>query len=254
MYLLIKIAQKLFSPLGLSLLLLCWLLVGRGAFRRFTALFGLLVLFVPSLPVVSDLLMTGLERAAPPTAPTEMPTAPAIVVLGGTAAPEWGDGYKAEELAGSRLLGAFRLYRAEKAPQIIVTSGISYLTADGAVRTESEDMRDILIDYGVLPDAIVLESQAQTTEQNALYTAKILRAAEIKEIILVTSAYHMQRASLWFILEGIKVTPYGSGYAARGNELRFLDFLPSATALSRSSAAIKEYLGLIPVAWKTKEF
>jgi uncharacterized SAM-binding protein YcdF (DUF218 family) len=194
--------------------------------------------------------MGGLEAYAPARPINDVPAAAAIVVLGGTAAPEWGNGYRAEELAGSRLLTAFRAFRAGKAPKIIVTSGIAYHREDGSLRTEAEDMKSILIEYGVPETAIILENQAQNTDQNALYSAKILRAAGINEIILVTSAYHMQRAGLWFILQGLKVHPVGAGFASRGNERNVMDFLPSATALNRSSAAIKEYLGLIPIMFK----
>lgn len=249
MYLLIKIAQKIFSPLGISLIAFTYLcLFPRG--RRFVAWLGLVTLTAFSLPVTADFLMEKLEAYAPPGTLTQTAVSPVIVVLGGTAAPEWGDGYPAEELAGSRLLTAFRLYKAGKAPKILVTSGITYQTVTGELRTEADDMRDILLDYGVPPAAIIVENRAQTTEQNAFYTAELLRQAGISEIILVTSAYHMQRAGLWFILRGLTVHPVGSGYTFRGDNRTAMDYLPSANALNRSSAAVKEYLGLIPIVWK----
>lgn len=254
MYLLIKIAQKVFSPLGIPLFAFAYLCIFPQRGRRMVAWLGLLTLTAFSIPVTADHLMERLEAYAPPRMFAETPSAPVIVVLGGTAAPEWGDGFKAEELAGSRLLTAFRSYKAGKAPKILVTSGIAYTTAEGRLRTEAEDMRDILIDYGVPEAAIIVENRAQTTEQNALYTAELLRKVGISEIILVTSAYHMQRAGLWFILQGLTVHPVGSGYTARGGERTAMDYMPSAHALTRSSAAVKEFLGLIPIVWKMRNF
>jgi uncharacterized SAM-binding protein YcdF (DUF218 family) len=51
---------------------------------------------------------------------------------------------------------------------------------------------------GVPADAIVLETQAKSTVQNAQLVAKILGARGSRSLLLVSSPYHMRRASLVF--------------------------------------------------------
>src|SRR6185436_17873774 len=100
----------------------------------------------------------------------DSPPADAIVVLGGgTTArtpqqPEVG-------LAGSggRLLHAFRLYRAGKAPLVL-------LSGDGLTPAESEarQMRTILAEWGVPDGAMLLEERSRNTHENAVESAAIL--------------------------------------------------------------------------------
>ena len=54
------------------------------------------------------------------------------------------------------------------------------------------------IDNGVPRRAIVMEESSETTKQNATEVKKIINTRKIKDVILVTSAYHMRRAQLEF--------------------------------------------------------
>jgi uncharacterized SAM-binding protein YcdF (DUF218 family) len=66
-------------------------------------------------------------------------------------------------------------------------------------------MRDFLVSQGVPSDIIVLENRSLHTRQNALYTAPLLTMPGRK--ILLTSDYHMFRASRVFAKAGINVEP-----------------------------------------------
>lgn len=242
-----QVLQRILSPLGLALLCLLAgaLLPARfGRTARRAAFAGVIVLGVPSLPVFADMFLKSLEDFTPALGLESYPLADAIVVLGGTAAPQWGLGYPAEELAGSRLLAAARLFRLGKARKIVATSGISYRTESGQTRTEAEDMRDILVDMGVPLDAIVVETRALDTRQNAGFSSQLLKAEGSNKILLVTTAYHLRRAMFWFEKNGLTVHPVGAGRSVRQGAIRAIDCLPSAAALNRSTAALKEYLGL----------
>ena len=242
-----QILQRLFSPLGFGLLCLLAAAVlparSSRAVRR-AALLGVVVLGVPSLPVFADMVLKSLEDFTPPSAFETYPAAEVIVVLGGTAAPQSGVGFPAEELAGSRLLAAARLYRLGKAPKILATSGVSYRTESGGVRTEAEDIRDILVDMGVPKEAILVESRSLDTRQNAEFSAELLSREGMNKVLLVTTAYHIRRAVYWFENRGLAIQPVGAGRSARPRSIRVVDCFPSAAALNRSTAALKEYLGL----------
>jgi uncharacterized SAM-binding protein YcdF (DUF218 family) len=75
------------------------------------------------------------------------------------------------------------LYFRQAAPAIILTGA-------------GDDMINwrILRDAGVPAQAIQIENQSLTTQENALFTIKLLRASHFHRIILVTSWYHSRRA------------------------------------------------------------
>ena len=70
-----------------------------------------------------------------------------------------------------------------------------------------------------------------------------------KEIILVTSAFHMKRAKKVFERAGMKVLPYPVDFKSNGNILSSLrnplKLIPTASSLNKSSQAIRELIGRI---------
>ena len=70
-----------------------------------------------------------------------------------------------------------------------------------------------------------------------------------KEIILVTSAFHMQRAKNIFEKEGIKVQPYPVDFKSSKSFIDVirnpLKWAPTASEFKKSSSAIREIIGRI---------
>jgi uncharacterized SAM-binding protein YcdF (DUF218 family) len=65
-----------------------------------------------------------------------------------------------------------------------------------------------------------------------------------KRIIIVTSAYHMNRAKRLFEKQGFEVIPYKVDYKSeRNNEITIIDFLPSADNLNITETGLRELLG-----------
>jgi uncharacterized SAM-binding protein YcdF (DUF218 family) len=194
-----KIVATIVSPLGTALVLgVLALLLARSrrpARRRFAAALGALAvvwLWGWSLPVASDRLRASLEDKAGPRTVEAVAAAPAMVVLGGAVAgarPPWRP-YPDLTSAGDRLWHAARLYRAGKAPLIVLSGGTLH-TGEGP---EAQAMREFLVDMGLPAGAMLLEGQSTNTAENAGDTARLLRSRGIRRILLVTSALHMQRA------------------------------------------------------------
>lgn len=59
-------------------------------------------------------------------------------------------------------------------------------------------MRLHAMEQGISSDAIILDEDSETTQQNAEKTKSIFEDNNFKNIILVTSGYHQRRASLEF--------------------------------------------------------
>jgi len=251
-----KVFTQLAMPLGaaaalLVLALLAWLLGLRRSGAGLLAC-GLGWLLLWSSPVVSDAVRLGLERQHPMVLAASLPEAAVIVVLGGgldPGPPEWL--YPNLNSAADRYWHAARLYHAGRAPQLLVSGG-RMPWMDG-VRSEAEMIRGFLHDLGVPAEAIVLESRSASTRENALYSAAWLAEhAPGETVLLVTSALHMPRALASFERLGIPAIAAATDFEImpRGAPRTLLDVLPSATALSGSSRAIKEWLGLWVYRWR----
>jgi uncharacterized SAM-binding protein YcdF (DUF218 family) len=88
-----------------------------------------------------------------------------------------------------------------------------------------------------------IEDQSINTQENAVFSARILKQAGIKHVLLVTDAMHMRRARIAFEQAGIQVTPAPTQFFSH-SELHFFAFLPSAEGMRRSQYAVYEWLGL----------
>lgn len=89
---------------------------------------------------------------------------------------------------------AIRLYQSGWAP-LVIFSGAA---ADKDGPSNANVMRQHAINWGVPVDATAIEDRSETTKQNAEQVKSQLEARGIKRVILVTSGYHVRRASLEF--------------------------------------------------------
>lgn len=205
---------------------------------------ALLILFISSIPVCSNLFLISLENAHPVQLTKDYPNADAIVVLGGTTAPVDGPRLEPEERDGSRLLPAVRLYKNRKAPLIVVSGGVPYLSHSNETRTESLDMKDILVVMGVPESSILMENRSRNTIENALYTAEILKMNKAKSILLVTSAFHMKRSVNLFKRQGFSVFAVPTEHRQIAQFYPH-HFFPKAGSLRETTLVIKEWVGYL---------
>jgi uncharacterized SAM-binding protein YcdF (DUF218 family) len=87
------------------------------------------------------------------------------------------------------------------------------------------------------------EDKALNTEQNAIFSAKILAIENIQSIILVTHALHMRRARMMFLDQGLEVISAPTDYSNH-TALEWRDFLPSAEGRKLTQSALHEIVGL----------
>ncbi len=118
--------------------------------------------------LVSMALVRALEWRHPALSETTLPSADAIVVLGGGTR-QWLAPRPWHEVgeAGDRVLYAARLYRAGVAPVVVVSGGQGTLDNPGTV-SEANAMQDMLVDLGVPDEAIVVEGVSRNTYENRL--------------------------------------------------------------------------------------
>lgn len=243
MFLLSKLLPLFVYPLGITIilcifsLLLLW--VRRRRLAMFLLIISVVVLWGSSTTVVAEFVLASLERHYPPVTIQMIPSTEAIVILGGmTRGVVPGTGLT--DLSGGvdRLVTGARLYKAGKAPVIILSGG----GAEG-FQPESEAMAEILEVMGIPSEILVLESESRNTLQNGANTVRILKERGMSRIILVTSAIHMSRAQAVFESLGVSVIPAATDYQVVERFASVLDWLPQASALEMTTKGIKEYIG-----------
>lgn len=250
-----KLLPLFVYPLGLSVILLvAAILTNRDRnTSRSLILTSIVILWLSSTTGVSNLLARSLEWRYLPL--EEIPAADAIVLLGGGTDPA---AYPRSNVeingAGDRVLYAAELFFDGKSPLILLSGGeISWLN-DGST-TPAQDMANLMARLGVPESALILENESQNTYENALKTWEILSAMDIERILLVTSAMHMPRSVALFEKQGFEVIPLPVDYSVtekesvenpRGSLInRVLDVVPSASSLTLTTNALKEYLGML---------
>ena len=103
-------------------------------------------------------------------------------------------------------------------------------------------MRRILRSEGVDDSMIWTEEQSRSTHENATYGAEMLRAKGIRQVVLVTEAYHMLRAEKCFRKEGIAVIAAPCGF--RTFDFALEEFLPGWRAIYHNERTLHEEVGL----------
>ncbi|WP_088893269.1 YdcF family protein [Leptolyngbya ohadii] len=248
-----KLLPLLIYPLGLSCLLLIVSLFTLWKRPRLAAAcigFALALLLISSNRLVSGNLVRSLEQQYLP--PTSLPTADAIVVLGGATKPQmsprpWIDVME----AGDRPIHGARLYQEGKAPLVILSGG--RISWQGGGGPESTDMAALIEALGVPKSAIVEDPTSLNTRENAVNVQKILQSRQINRILLVTSAMHMPRSIQIFRHLGIDAIPAPTDFlitdeefasATDSSQARLISLLPDIDGLYGFTRALKEYIGI----------
>jgi uncharacterized SAM-binding protein YcdF (DUF218 family) len=125
---------------------------------------------------------------------------------------------------------------------ILITGGAPDATSSNEL-TEAELTQKVLKNEFQI-QARWVEKQSATTEENATFSAKMLKQEGITHIYLVTHFWHMPRAQAVFEKYGLKVTPAPMGFYQK-DQFHPLDFYPSITGIERTRLIWSEALGLI---------
>ena len=216
----------LLPPLNLIIFSGVGLVIFRSNLRacRMLAFLTLALLYVLSTPYLVNMALSRFE-AAPLHANLDHPDA--IVVLGG-----------GSEYTKERLLHAARLYRQAGLP--ILVSGGGPL---GRRDSETGEMKAVLESDFNVPVKWV-EAASDSTYENAVNSADMLKGENVHSILLVTNAWHMPRASFAFRKAGFAVTESPVQEQNRSRH-RMLQFLPDAESLLMTRMIMHEWAGLV---------
>lgn len=157
-----------------------------------------------------------------------------IVVLGG-GVDVFDDRVELGKHTMRRVMKAFELYK--NLPRKVVVTG-------GAVTRgipEANVMAQVLVDLGVDPSDIIVETKARNTVENARYTFELIGN---RSITLVTSVAHMRRALKVFKTRFNEVYHVSADLPIDFRNT-YLDYIPTAEGCYTFSILTHELMGLL---------
>ncbi len=230
-------------PLGITLLALLVSFTKPTKKKIFSVI---LFLWTFSNGFVSNLLLQLVEYPWERIDEELAPNAYAIVVLGNNGRPiapgtgniyEWGD--------PDRVFAGIKLFQKGKASRLFFTGGT---TPYSQTKTEGTLYKDYAINLGIPSKAIGTTGKVFNTAQEALAIRRKFNENNLPaEILLVTSAFHMQRAKKIFERQGFFVHPFPVDFKT-SKKLKWQNpsqWIPNSDSLHKSSLALREIFGRI---------
>ena len=195
---------------------------------------------IPLVPYGASRIL-GL-RYAPLVAP-EREEILAMVVLGAGSGTVIGAEQRLGTLSNvgaSRVLEAARVHRLLKEPWLISSGG----TARPDGETSAATMKSALVQLGVSPERILLESTSRDTHEEAVLVAPMLRRLGAERFALVTTRVHMVRAEAAFRAQGLMPIP---AIVPDDAPLRrwWIYLMPTFDGLEDSGDVFHELIGLL---------
>ena len=227
-----KIFTCIILPPGIFIILL---LIAFFACKRFRSLFlfSAIVLYLLCITPTKDLLISHLENVK-----IDNGSADAVVVLGGGVYP---NGYfKSRPEAFERIVYGLILARRHNIPFVFSGGGVKYNES----KLVKVDIKHLCKSLGCY-FSIYFDNKSLNTYQNGYYTSVLFeKYGLVKNIYLVTTAYHMKRATLIFKHFGFEVHSRPVGFFYEGRYI-FWDFLPHMDNFYESYKAIHEIFGIL---------
>jgi uncharacterized SAM-binding protein YcdF (DUF218 family) len=232
------------QPLNLAIFLLAAGLIATmfGWRRLATAgnVLALLILALSTMTSVGAMMLIPLEERFPrPPLPEKVD---GIVVLGGglEGAINFARGGYELNGSGDRIVEAAVLARRFPEAKIVVTGGNIEILGEG--EGDADTAPRLLTALGVTADRLILENKSRNTYENAVFTKEMVMPKPGQTWLLVTSAFHMPRATALFDKAGFPTVPWPVDYHTSGRETMFQN--PGA-ALEVTTIAVREWIGLV---------
>jgi uncharacterized SAM-binding protein YcdF (DUF218 family) len=148
--------------------------------------------------------------------------------------------------AAGRITETVALARRFPAARVVISGGDGTLSP--GTLSEAGAIRDLLIQLGVAPARVDIESISRNTYENAVLSYATAQPKPGETWLLVTSAMHMPRAIGCFRSAGWTIVPYPVDYRT-SKRIATTPGLLLADNLMLVNLATKEWLGLVAYYW-----
>jgi len=143
-----------------------------------------------------------------------------------------------------RLLHTVMLYKKGYIRKIIVSGGLASVRVTKI--SESQEIKTLLLLAGVPAADIMLENKSKNTYENAQFTKQLVdQHPELKRLIIITSAFHMRRATACFQKAGVSHAIFPTDFYSNDRMFRFESLIPAEGALFEWHKLFHEVAGYI---------
>ena len=235
-----KILPLLLSPLFIFLTAAVIFSIKK---RNWTALSITIIFSITCTGIVANPLWRILEAGQKPTRVNNASKTDAVVVLSGMIGAVELEGDQFIQWGNTdRFMKGIELVKHGKGDLIIFTGG--NLPWQQLATDEGSILKDKAVEMNIPEEQILVTSRVENTAQEAREVAKLLDS-KTKKITLVTSAFHMPRASNLFRQQGFDVYQFPVDFRSRAQSqsLTPMDFIPSTSDANKTFEAMREFLG-----------
>ena len=131
------------------------------------------------------------------------------------------------------------MIKKHKSKLLIFTAGQLPWTKEW--KPEGYILKDKAIEFGIDKNKILVSIIVLPSYEESLSILQLIPRGS--SIILVTSAFHMERSKFLFEKQGFEVNPFPVDFKISNNDLTILDIIPSLGAMSKTSLFIRENIG-----------
>lgn len=249
-----KIFWLMFHPISIIAILLIisliFLLLNFKITGSVVLAIALVSLFIGAYTNLGSQLLRPLEERFPKSAalPEKID---GIIVLGGFIINDISENRQITELnsAADRIVEGIRLARLYPQAKLVI-SGEGGVYSKG--NSEETPIKNLLSSLGFHSENLILENESRNTVENALMSKKAADIQADENWLLVTSAYHMPRSMGVFRNAGINVYAAPTDYKTLSSGSFGLSSSSPDDTMSRLSAAMREWIGLLAYYWTGK--
>lgn len=196
------------------------------------------------LPLGNAIILPLENRFAARELPPPRHDITGIIILGG-----FEDGRLTAERGGLEVNeAAERLTEGLRAARLLSDARLVFTGGNGSLIGGTDAgaaVHEFLVDAGILPSRITIESASRDTYENAIRTHEAVHPKPDERWLLISSAFHMPRAVGTFRALGFNIVPYPVDFRTRGSA-NLLDLNGSfAAGLQLTDLAAREWLGLV---------
>lgn len=242
-----KIVYYLLLPPGVFIVLFLFLSYRIKSKIKYIGIATAFTVYIFSTEVFYDMMFKKIDFSIQTN--IENNTSIGAIVVLGLGVSESSPSFQLPAESLKNLLYGMYLSAKYHVPLVFSGKGTKELSESEACKNTIKKISSIHKNNSLLPNGIYFENKSLNTYENAKYTKKILSDISVnkKDIILVTSYWHMKRAKKAFDEFNIKTIPMPTEYSAilKNKQYNFLSFLPTMEYLASSHTKIKEFLGKI---------
>lgn len=248
-FLISKLLTFFIKPLVyVAVLLLCAVFTSRPEKARRFGFSALILLLLFSNPLLINATFKLYEGEPTPFASIKPPYTYGVILTGVADVYRKPNDRTYFQKGADRATHALQLIRMGFVHKLLISGETGKLESTN--ESEAERLKAFFIMAGIPDSLLLIETQSKNTYQNARFTYQILDSLKALDapVLLITSGFHMPRASACFTAAGVPHSCFKTDFFAPSEVYGWRPdqwLVPSAAAIVKWEILLKEWFGLL---------